>query len=221
MSRLALEALALAERHNILIGVVGGDRLSWESRGRTPGRALRALRAAKGELIDLLTRYQLDSTGALAGDGLLAALQVGSFAVRRYGVNAALDNALAGALDRVPATSLLHAFADRQAEYGLALRALRAPDRLTRHREPDRADKPDKSETAGTRDTVAEARHLVDKLRGFGFKAYLDQGAPYFADVTGWRRDLFKLISPTLVFEVLNAGLDDDPALLDPRENSP
>ena len=130
MNTLALEALALAERHNIVIGVVGGDRLSWESRGPTPGRALRALRAAKGELIDLLARYRLDSAGGLAGDDLLAALQAGGFAVRRYGVNAALDGALGGALQRAPTASLLYAFADRQAEYSLALRALRAPDCL-------------------------------------------------------------------------------------------
>ena len=126
MNTLAIEALALAERHNIVIGVVGGDRLSWESRGPTPGRAIRALKAAKGELIDLLVRYRLDSAGGLTGDDLLAALQAGGFAVRRYGVNAALD----GALDRVPATTLLYAFADRQAEYSLALRALGASNCL-------------------------------------------------------------------------------------------
>ena len=220
MNRLAFEALALAERHNIVIGVVGGDRLSWESRGPTPGRALRALRAAKAELVDLLTRYQLDSTDALAGDGLLAALWALGFVVRRYGASAAIDDDRERGFARAPA-SLLHRFADKRAEYSLALRALRAPDRLACHREPDRADKTGKSETAGTRDTVAEARDLIDKLRGFGFKAYLDQGALYFADVTSWRRDLFRLISPTLVFEVLNAGLDDDPALLDSREDSP
>ena len=111
-----------------MIAVVGGDRLSWQSQGPTPGRALEALKAAKGELIDLLVRYRLDSAGGLAGDDLLAALQVAGFAVRRYGFNAALDDALGGALHRVPEASLLYAFADKQAEYSLALRALRAPD---------------------------------------------------------------------------------------------
>lgn len=66
-----------------------------------------------------------------------------------------------------------------------------------------------------------QARDLLGHLRGLGFRAYLDRGALCLADATGWRRDLFRLISPALVFEVLNAGLDDDPALLDPRENSP
>jgi hypothetical protein len=81
-------------------------------------------------LIDLLVRYRLDSTGGLAGDDLLATLRVRGFAVRRYGVNAALDDALGAALQRAPTISLLYAFADRQAEYSLALRALRAPDCL-------------------------------------------------------------------------------------------
>ena len=128
MTALALRALAFAERYGVTIAVVAGDRLSWQSRGPTPGRALEALKAAKGELIDLLVRYRLDSAGGLAGDDLLATLRVRGFAVRRYGVNAALDDALGGALHRAPAASLLYAFADRQAEYSLALRALRAPD---------------------------------------------------------------------------------------------
>src|SRR5580693_952207 len=130
MTALALRALAFAERYGITIAVVASDRLSWQSRGPTPGRALEALKAAKGELIDLLVRYSLDSSGALVGDDLLDELRISGFAVRRYGLNAALDDALGGTLDRVPATSLLYAFADKGAEYGLALRALQAPDRL-------------------------------------------------------------------------------------------
>ena len=105
MTALGIRALSFAERHGITIAVVAGDRLSWQSRGPTPGRALEALKAAKGELIDLLVRYRLDSAGGLAGDDLLAALQSAGFAVSRHGVNAGLD-ALSGALDRVP-TSLL------------------------------------------------------------------------------------------------------------------
>ena len=126
LTALAFRALAIAERYGVTITVVAADRLRWQSQGPTPAWALTALKAAKGELIDLLVRYRLDSAGGLGGDDLLAALQAGGFAVRRYGVNAALD----GALDRVPATTLLYAFADRQAEYSLALRALRAPDCL-------------------------------------------------------------------------------------------
>jgi hypothetical protein len=130
MTALALRALAFGERYGVTIAVVASDRLSWQSRGPTPGRALEALKAAKGELIDLLVRYRLDSAGGLAGDDLLATLRVRGFAVRRYGVNAALDDALGAALQRAPTISLLYAFADRQAEYSLALRALRAPDCL-------------------------------------------------------------------------------------------
>jgi hypothetical protein len=55
------------------------------------------------------------------------------------------------------------------------------------------------------------------ELRDLGFR--LDRGALYLADTTGRRRDPFRFISPTLVFEVLNAGLDDDPTLLDPKED--
>jgi hypothetical protein len=222
MSELALRALAFAEQYGVTIAVVAGDRLSWQSRGPTPGRALEALKAAKGELIDLLVRYRL--TGGLAGDDLLAALQAAGFAVRRYGVNAALD-ALGGALDRVP-TSLLYAFADKQAEYGLALRALRAPDCFKGNAHvalceesaaiAARTDETDEKPSAAKR-----ARELLNHLRDLGFRAYLDRGALYLADAIGHRRDLSRFISPTLVFEVLNAGLDDDPALLDPREDSP
>jgi hypothetical protein len=128
MSGDLVPALALAERYGIALDLVDGDRLHWRSRGPTPDAALEALKAAKGELINLLARYRLDSAGGLAGDDVLAALQVRGVAVRRYGVNAALDDALCGALARVPPTSLLYAFADRQAEYSLALRALGAPD---------------------------------------------------------------------------------------------
>jgi hypothetical protein len=110
--------------------------LSWQSQGPTPGRALEALKAAKGELIDLLVRFRLDAAGSLAGDDLLIELQGAGFAVRRYGANAALDDALGGALQRAPTASLLYAFADKQAEYGLALRALRAPDYLEGNAHP-------------------------------------------------------------------------------------
>jgi hypothetical protein len=130
MTALAFRALAFAERYRVVIAVVGGDRLSWQSRGPTPGRALEALKAAKGELIDLLVRFRLGAGSSLAGDDLLIELQRAGFAVRRYGVNAALDDALGGALHRVPAAPLLYAFAAKQAEYSLALRALRAPDCL-------------------------------------------------------------------------------------------
>ena len=68
---------------------------------------------------------------------------------------------------------------------------------------------------------IAKARDLIDRLRGLGFRAHVDHGALLISDTTGRRRELFRFISPTLVFEVLNAGLDDDPALLDPRQDGP
>jgi hypothetical protein len=226
MTALALRALSFAERYGVTIAVVAGDRLSWQSQGPTPGRALEALKAAKGELIDLLVRYRLDSAGGLAGDDLLAALQVAGFAVRRYGANAALDDALGGALDRAPATSLLYAFADKQAEYSLALRALRAPDCLEGNahaavREEAAAIGARAGETDEKPSAAMKARDLLGHLRDLGFRAYLDRGALYLADTTGWRRNPFRFVSPTLLFQVLNAGLDDDPALLNLREDSP
>jgi hypothetical protein len=62
---------------------------------------------------------------------------------------------------------------------------------------------------------------LLGRLRDLGFRACLDRGALLISDSTGQRRDMSRFISPALVFEVLNAGLDDDPALLDPSEDSP
>jgi hypothetical protein len=121
-------ALALAEKYGIALDLIDGNRLHWQSGGPTPDAALAALKAAKGELIDLLVRFRLDAGSSLVGDDLLIELQVAGFAVRRYGVNAALDDALGGALHRVPAAPLLYAFAAKQAEYSLALRALRARD---------------------------------------------------------------------------------------------
>jgi hypothetical protein len=225
MTALALRALAFTERYGITIAVVAGDRLGWQSRGPTPGRALEALKAAKGELVNLLVRYRLDTAGGLVGDDLLATFRLRGFVVRRYGVNAALDDALGGALAQVPATSLLCAFADKQAEYSLALRALGAPDCFEGNAHAPceelaaiggTADETDKRQSAAMR-----ARELLGQLRVLGFRAKLDGGALYLADTTGWQRDLSRFIPTTLVFEVLIAGLDDNPALLDPRENSP
>ena len=58
------------------------------------------------------------------------------------------------------------------------------------------------------------ARELLGRLRVLGFRANLDGGGLYIADTTGWRGDLSKFISPALVFDVLNAGLDDDPGIV-------
>jgi hypothetical protein len=66
---------------------------------------------------------------------------------------------------------------------------------------------------------VAEARDLVDRLRCRGFRATLDRGALLIGDTTGQWRDPFRFISPALVFDVLIRGLDEDPALLDPRND--
>jgi hypothetical protein len=220
---LALRALAFAERYEITIAVVAGDRLWWRSRGSTPGRALTALKAAKGELIDLLVRYRLDPAGGLAGDDLLNALQVAGFVVRRHGAQAALDDD--SGQGRVPPMPLLYRFSDKQADFSLALRALRAPDRLEGNAQVLREELAAISASAGETDkepsAAMRARELLSHLRDLGFRAHLDRSDLYLADKTGWQRDLSRDISPALVFHVLNAGLDEDPGLLDPREDSP
>ena len=60
MSADLARALALAEKYGIALDLVDGDRLHWRSRGPTPDAALEALKAAKGELINLLVRYRLN-----------------------------------------------------------------------------------------------------------------------------------------------------------------
>ena len=124
----ALQALALAEQHGITIALAG-DFIRWRSQGPTPHVVLDALKTAKPELLAILRRYSLDANHALAGDDLLISLAKLGFRVRRYGLNAALDDE--SGLGRVPPMPLIYAFADKQAEYALALRALRAPDRLS------------------------------------------------------------------------------------------
>ena len=118
--------VALAEKYGIALDLVGDDRLHWRSRGPTPDAALAALKAAKPELVDLLTRYQLDSSGALAGDGLLADLRASGFAVRRYNRLAGINDDRGPVSPRVPAPPLLDAFSNKRAEYSCALRALGA-----------------------------------------------------------------------------------------------
>jgi hypothetical protein len=68
---------------------------------------------------------------------------------------------------------------------------------------------------------VAEARDLVDRLRSRGFRATIDRGVLLIGDTAGQWRDPFRFTSPALVFDVLNRGLDEDPALLDRKEDSP
>jgi hypothetical protein len=121
------EALALSESAGVAVSLAGGF-IRWQSRGDPPLGVLEALRAAKADLVALLARYDLTDSGALIGDDLLADLAKLDFRVRRYGNQAALDDD--SGQGRVPPIPLLYRFAENQTEYGLALRALRAPDAL-------------------------------------------------------------------------------------------
>ena len=123
----AAEALALAEAAGVVVTLYR-DRLRIGSRGLASEPVIDALKAAKPEIVALLTRYSLTQYGALQGDDLTAELTRLGFCVRRYGSQGALDDDAGRA--RVPPMSFLYRFAERQAEYGLALRALRAPDAL-------------------------------------------------------------------------------------------
>jgi hypothetical protein len=121
----AAEAIAQAEAAGVAVSLAGGF-IRWQSRGDPPAGVLEALRAAKADLVALLARYALTERGALIGDDLLADLAKLDFRVRRYGVQAALDDDTGQG--RVPPIPLVHRFSEKQIEYGLALRALRAPD---------------------------------------------------------------------------------------------
>jgi hypothetical protein len=122
-------AISLAEKYDIALDLVDGDRLRWRSRGPTPDAALAALKAAKPDIIRLLQRYRLAPDGTLIGnDALLEELTHQGFRVPRYGNNAALCDLQN--LGQIPSRLALYAFADLQPTYALALRLLRAPDCL-------------------------------------------------------------------------------------------
>jgi|SRR5271166_1539374 len=124
----ALEALALAHAANVQVSLAG-DFIRWRSRGEPPAPVLGALRAAKPEIVALLSRLWVDTSGALAGDDeVLFGLAELGFRVRRYGAQAALDDDTGQG--RVPPMPLVRRFSEKQTEYGLALRALGAPDAL-------------------------------------------------------------------------------------------
>jgi hypothetical protein len=123
----AAEALALSESAGVAVSLAGGF-IRWQSHGDPPPSVVEALRAAKADLVALLARYNLVESGALSGDDLLADLASLDFRVRRYGTQAALDDETGQG--RVPPMPLLSEFAENQAEYGLTLRVLRAPDAL-------------------------------------------------------------------------------------------
>jgi hypothetical protein len=88
----AVEALALAQAEGVLVSLAG-DFIRYQSRGPPSERVLAALKAAKPEIVALLSRFRLDATGALAGgDDLLCGLARLGFRVRRCGDQAALDD---------------------------------------------------------------------------------------------------------------------------------
>jgi hypothetical protein len=126
----AVEALALAHAEGVLISLVG-DFIRYRSHGPPPERVLAALRAAKPEIVALLSRFRLEASGALfsEADDLLVRLAELGFRVRRHGDQAALDDD--AGQGRVPPTPLLYEFADRQREFGAALRALQVVGRVT------------------------------------------------------------------------------------------
>src|ERR1700722_221531 len=116
----AAEALRLAHEAGISVGLVG-DFIRYQSHGPPPTHVLEALKAAKPEIVALLSRFRLDASGALAGDHVQYDLAQQGFSVRRCGDQAALDDETGQG--RVPPMPLLTRFADNQTEYGLVLRA--------------------------------------------------------------------------------------------------
>jgi hypothetical protein len=123
----AAEALRQAHEAGISVSLAG-DFIRYQSHGPPPTWVLDALKAAKPEIVTLLSRFSLDASGALIGDTLLDHLAKLGFRVRRYTDQAALDDETGQG--RVPSTRHLSRFAEKQTEYGLVLRTLRAPDVL-------------------------------------------------------------------------------------------
>jgi hypothetical protein len=118
----AIEALALAHAEGVVVSLAG-DFIRYRSRGAPSERVLGALRAAKPEILALLSRFRLDASGALVGnDDVLRGLAKAGFRVRRHGDQAVLDDDTGQG--RVPPILLLYEFADRQREYSALLRAL-------------------------------------------------------------------------------------------------
>jgi hypothetical protein len=61
---------------------------------------------------------------------------------------------------------------------------------------------------------LGRARRILERLRKYGFRVSLDRGALLIGDDTGRRRDVTRFVEIATVFDVLVAGLDEDPALL-------
>jgi hypothetical protein len=72
---------------------------------------------------------------------------------------------------------------------------------------------------------VNSAKETAERLKGLGFRAYLDHGgALLIADATGMGRDLSRFVSAddlSDMFSALSAGLAQYPQLLDPYQPEP
>jgi hypothetical protein len=67
--------------------------------------------------------------------------------------------------------------------------------------------------------SVERAKAMVTRLRQLGFRPYLDDhGVLLIADATGRGRDVSWHLPVPKVFNVLIAGFDEDPGLLDSDE---
>jgi hypothetical protein len=139
--------------------------------------------------------------------------------------NTAIDDTMGRG--SVPAMPLMRAFAKKQDEYALALRALRAPDRFDAEglrKEASAASAKVDGKPDG-KSAVARAKALIAELNAIEYEVRLIDGVLYLADVSqgdGLIRGRRKL--PWLqraAFDILNAGLDDDPALIDQWEKKP
>jgi hypothetical protein len=119
----AIEAIRTAHEAGISVSLIG-DFIRYQSCGPPPAHVLNALKAAKPEIVALLSRFCLDASGALAGDQVLYNLAQLGFSVRLCGDQAALDDETGQG--HVPPVPLLYRFADNQTEYGLVLRVGKA-----------------------------------------------------------------------------------------------
>jgi hypothetical protein len=72
---------------------------------------------------------------------------------------------------------------------------------------------------AGAHPAIERAKQMTARLRALAFWPYLSaEGVLLLADETGRRRSVADYLPIGAVFDDLNAGLDEDPRLLDPYE---
>lgn len=78
---------------------------------------------------------------------------------------------------------------------------------------------PPSAPPAGPPVAIERAKQMISRLRALAFWPYLNaEGVLLIADETGRRRSVAEYLPIGAVFDDLNAGLNEDPRLLDPYQ---